>query len=453
MTSFTEGVVGQPESFLPHQAVNQRDKTISNLIYRGLFKYDIYGSLEPDLAEKWEVSEDGLVYTITLKDNQLWSDGSKITSDDIIYTAFKTPVLLEVATDKVDDKTVRFTLPNKFAPFRSLLTTGIMKSNTEEEQNKLKPVSNGQFKVVSVTKSGPLVKEVTLYNRKDHANIKKFSFRYYANEEELVIAAKLGEINAFLADEDYSLSNFKNYKFPIQNVYYSLIFNLRSDKLSDIEFRTKLRSSLPVLELITKDGIPVEGPISKSEYTKESIKSTYYKENMAEEVINRKFTIKVPDIKKHKRLVKQIENIWEDKFNLAIEVEAINPNKILDEVIKPRDFEVLFYGQQVGMDPDRYVHWHSTQTDSPGLNISGFTQVRADRALEEGRNTTEKSERITHYNEFQDVIEEQVPVIFLYHPFKNYYVNKNVEGIGEKYTFNLGDRFLDFSNWKIPLDI
>src|SRR3990167_5548418 len=77
-STYVEGVVGQPKSFLPHQAVTQADRTISNLIFRGLFKYDIYGSLIPDLADTWTVSDNGTVYTITLKDKQYWSDSQKI---------------------------------------------------------------------------------------------------------------------------------------------------------------------------------------------------------------------------------------------------------------------------------------------------------------------------------------------------------------------------------------
>src|SRR3990167_9279679 len=84
--TFIEGVVGQPRSFFPSQLEIQTDKTISQLIYRGLFKYDIYGELIPDLAEGWEVSEDGLVYTVTLKGNQHWIDGTEVTSNDLIYT-------------------------------------------------------------------------------------------------------------------------------------------------------------------------------------------------------------------------------------------------------------------------------------------------------------------------------------------------------------------------------
>ena len=60
-TGYVEGVVGQPQSFIPNQAESYIERTISDLIYRGVFKYDIYGATIPDLADTWTVSEDGLI--------------------------------------------------------------------------------------------------------------------------------------------------------------------------------------------------------------------------------------------------------------------------------------------------------------------------------------------------------------------------------------------------------
>src|SRR3989344_3781906 len=105
-TNFVEGVVGQPRSFMPNEITTQTDKTISQLIFRGLFKYDNFGVLIPDLADTWTISEDGLVYTIKLKVNQRWTDGEEVSSNDLIYTAFTLPELSGIATDKVDELTV-----------------------------------------------------------------------------------------------------------------------------------------------------------------------------------------------------------------------------------------------------------------------------------------------------------------------------------------------------------
>jgi len=448
MTKYTEGVVGQPESFFPGQAITDVDKTISSLIFRSLFKYDVYGEIKKDLVDKWEISEDGLVYTITIKDDQRWEDGSLITSDDLLYTAYNVPVLQGVGTDKVDDFTVRYILPNKFSPFPSLLTVGVMQKDALETQNKLKPITGGKFRVVDIKRAGPTVREILLYNTKDKDDIRKLSFRFYANEDELRAAAQLGEINGFTSTQDLKLEGFTRYRFPLQGVYYALLFNLRNDVYNDLVLRTKLRNSLPISDLVHKYGVLVQGPISKSQFTDESINFDHFDKDLIEETLYQKVTLTVPDIPKHIELAKSIKNTWHSKFNLDVTIKKVNPDKIIDEVIKDRDFEVLLYGQEVGRDPDRYVYWHSTQKEHPNLNLTGFEHVRADRALEEGRNESESTERRLHYSEFQKVVDEHIPTIFLYHPFVNYYISDYIDGVGEKYTFNMFDRFLDFSNWK-----
>lgn len=448
MTQYSEGVVGQPRSFLPSQTTTQNDKTISKLIYRGLFRYDIYGTLIPDLADTWTISDDGITYKIKLKDNQYWSDGTKINSNDLIYTAFKVTDLNGVATDKIDSLTVQYTLPNKYSPFLSLLTVGIMQQNSEENKNFLMPVSSGPFRVIDVQKSGPVVNKVTLLNNNSNENIRKLVFRYYANDDELATASQLGEIDGFLSQKKFDLPNFNQTQFPIQGVYYALFFNLRDSKFSDIEFRKKLQKVISVNDLTYSYGISTEGVVSRSVFTNRSLNFDLYDKSFKDDLGRQEVAITFPDLKNHRELAENIKKVWEDKLNLNVTLNPVETSKFEEEIVKPRKFEILLYGQETARDPDRYVNWHSTQKDYPGLNLPGFEHVRADRALEEGRNEIDNDKRVVHYNEFQRVVADQVPAIFLYHPFAKYYISKYIEGVGQKYTFTVVDRFLDFDNWK-----
>lgn len=448
--AYVEGVVGQPQSFVPNQADTYIERTVSDLIYRGVFKYDIYGAIVPDLADTWTVSEDGLIYTIKLKDNQYWSNGKKITSDDLIYTSFKSPELSYVSTDKIDDLTVRFTLPNKYAPFLSLLVIGVMPVDAEEKGNPLMPVSSDDFRVAHVEKSGSFISRVTLVTSSNDYQIKKIIFNFYPNDEELKMGAKLGEIDGFISETACcdDLQNFEDYKYPVQGVYYALYFNLRNEKLDDIELRRKMLKVLPIEDLVYEYGITVQGPISRSTFTDKTLPFDMYDENFEDDLEKLEIEIKVPDEKKHVRLAENILKMWEDKLNVEVTIVKVDPKNFVSDVIETRDFEVLLYGQEVGRDPDRYVLWHSAQKDPPNLNLSGFEQIRADRALEEGRNELDNDKRVVHYNEFQKVLNEQVPAIFLYHPYIHHYVSKYIDGIGQKYTFTYWDRFLDLKNWK-----
>lgn len=448
VSSFTEGGTSQPKSFLPHQAQDRHERTVASLIYRGLFKYDIYGSITPDLAETWKTSSDGISYTITIKKNQKWSDGSTITADDLIYTAFNLPQLRDVATDKLDARTVRYTLPNKYAPFLNLLTAPIMKNESIKNDDPLMPVSSGTYKIVGVRRQGPEVKEVSLINTTAKPNFKKLVFKYYANEEELLIGARLGEVDGFIYPEDRQIPSFKNYKFPLQSVYYAIYFNLKDEVLKDLELRQKMEKVLPKDDLVSIYGIPVQGPISRSIFTDESLNFNPYDETYTDDLSSvRKLILTAPDLPAHRTLARQIKEIWEDKLDLNIELKFVDPEKFTDSVVKPRKFELLLYGQEIGRDPDRYVNWHSTQKNYPGLNLSSFEQVRADRALEEGRNTLQSEKRLVHYKQFQKVVHEETPVIFLYHPYVNYYITDYISNVGEKYTFTYADRFLDINAW------
>ena len=447
--TYVEGLVGQPGSFLPSRAQTEVDKTISKLLYRSLFKYDNFGTLIPDLSETWEVSDEGLVYTVTIKDNQFWSDGSKITANDLLYTSYKIPNLSGVATDKIDDLTVRYTLPNKFSPFLSLLTVGVMKNQSDEKNQGLNTPTSGPFRVAGIKSKGEIIKRVVLLDP-NSPNIKQIAFRFYPNEDALITAYKLGEIHAFLVKDSstFKVDNTLLLKqYPIQSVYYALFFNLRNETYKELELRNQLARTLNVDEVIFGQGIPVEGPISRSFYTNEKYKEGDYDKTASYDLLGKEIKIDIPNTEALQEVGNRIKTAWEDKVNANVTLVKHSSDEIKEKIIEPRSFDILLFGQEVGRDPDRYINWHSTQSEKPGLNLSGFNSVRGDRALEEGRKELDVDTRTKHYNEFQKVVSENTPAVFLHHPYMNYYVSAKVKGMGDKYTFTTADRFLDFNNW------
>lgn len=450
--TFVEGMVGQPNSFLPIRAKSDVDKTISKLLYRGLFKYDNFGTLIPDLAETWSVSNEGLVYTITIKDNQYWSDGTKITADDLLYTAYKDENLKYVATDKIDELTVRYQLPNKFSPFLSVMTSGIMKNGSDENYKGLYTPTSGPFRIASIKKKGDLIERVILIsNKNENEQIKQIVFKFYANQEDLTLAFRLGEIHAFKTDKelDSSILGLANlYKYPVQSIYYALFFNLRREKTNDLNVRQAFSKLLDVDRIVEKYGVPVEGPISKSIYTDKRYKISNYDSKFKANLQDTNLSLSVVDSPNLLEIARTIQKEIEESTNIKLSIRKYPQDEIRSEVIEKRDFDILLYGQEVGRDPDRYTYWHSTQSNPPGLNLSGFENVRADRALEEGRKDIREEERQKHYSEFQRVFSENIPAIFLHHPYMYYYVSKKVKNIGEKYTFTYADRFLDFKLWR-----
>ncbi|MCB0008458.1 MAG: hypothetical protein KDE04_18460, partial [Anaerolineales bacterium] len=121
---FVEGVVGLPRQINPLLSdPNPVDQELVSLIFDGLTRYDATGRLVPNLAESWQVSDDGLTVQFTLRDDAHWQDGEPVTAADVAFSygllqdeAFPAPAnvraLWQAVTIRTDgDWIVAFDLP------------------------------------------------------------------------------------------------------------------------------------------------------------------------------------------------------------------------------------------------------------------------------------------------------------------------------------------------------
>ncbi|MEI8270313.1 MAG: ABC transporter substrate-binding protein, partial [bacterium] len=122
--SLSEGIIGSPRFVNPILAYSSTDNDLVSIIYSGLMRKNNDGTLSPDLAEEYNISKDGLTYTFTLKNKIYFQDGKQILIDDVIFTInkIKDPIIKSpkkinwdgVSVEKIDDKTVRFTLKQPY---------------------------------------------------------------------------------------------------------------------------------------------------------------------------------------------------------------------------------------------------------------------------------------------------------------------------------------------------
>lgn len=149
-------VISDPKSFNPIVAKETSTTAVTGLLFEGLTSLDgVTLEVKPNLAKSWEVSEDGKVWTFHLRDDVLWFDGVKLNSDDVVFTFNRliyNPDIPSSARDiftingepfkveKVDEFTVRFVLPCKFAPFLSSMSQEILPKHALEDA-----VEKGEF--------------------------------------------------------------------------------------------------------------------------------------------------------------------------------------------------------------------------------------------------------------------------------------------------------------------
>jgi len=145
------------------------------------------------------------------------------------------------------------------------------------------------------------------------------------------------------------------------------------------------------------------------------------------------------------------ENIKEqlEKIGIGINIQLYSVSQIEQEVIKPRNYEMLLFGEVLEIIPDPYPFWHSSQIKDPGLNLAKYENKSADKLLEAARVSLDREERAKKYSELQEIVIESAPAIFLYSPDYIYYVSKNIKGIDTKIISDPSKRFANIENWYI----
>lgn len=143
-----------------------------------------------------------------------------------------------------------------------------------------------------------------------------------------------------------------------------------------------------------------------------------------------------------------VKNYWQ-AIGVKTIVELVAPSQIQFDILRNRNFEALFYGEMLGADPDIYPFWHSSQTVSQGLNLSGYSNKEVDRLLEEARVATNQSQRSELYKKAQAILAEEEPAIFLYSPVYNYIQKKTVKNMNVATIIVPSDRLANVNEWYI----
>ncbi len=119
----------------------------------------------------------------------------------------------------------------------------------------------------------------------------------------------------------------------------------------------------------------------------------------------------------------------------------------LNQIIRSRDYESLFFGQIINHESDLYSFWHSSQRADPGLNIAMYNNKNIDTILESINKTTNKIDRDVKYKEFIKEFNKNLPALLIYSPI---YIYATSQGLNNMYldSFNTSsDRFNSIYKW------
>jgi peptide/nickel transport system substrate-binding protein len=504
-----EGSVGSPRFINPLLAASETDKNLVALVYSGLMRNDKNGDLIPDLADKIEVSEDGLQYTFHISDKAKFHNETPVTADDVIFTINKAkdPELKSpkrsnwegVLVERIDDKTVRFTLNQAYEPFLRNTTLGILPRNIWEGVTSAEfafsiynsnPIGTGPYKIKKITRDSIGIPKTYLLESYENfilgkPYINNITFKFSKNEDELIEMFKTGKIETIYGISPEKAKELQNSNFEIKTTSLPRIFGIffnqdKANVLASNSVRTALNISAPKEEIVSNVlfgfGQVIDSPIpdifksnEEQNLNRESLsedqriaeareileKAGWEKNEQGIYILDNKegkkilsFSVATSNVKELVDAANKTIEAW-NKVGAQVDLKVYDSNDFNQNIIRQRNYDAVLFGLVVGKTTDLYAFWHSSQRNDPGLNISGYANIKTDEILEKIRTLLRSSDTQDYIKKLETEIKKDSPAVSLYSPKFIYAVPKKIKGSEINYLVTADERFTNVYKWYI----
>jgi len=467
------------------QVYGQHYKYASAIAESLLFHNLETGEFRPNLAKKWEVSEDGLTFTFYLRDDVKFHDGSMMTAQDVKFTfdsifddkheAYVKRSLMQnfSSPEIVDDYTIRFKAKKKY--FLNLEQLGTMYVMPKKTYSKIDPKNNRMAKI-SVG-SGPYKlkkwskgKSITLVRNEDWwgkndplaGQFYKFKRIVYKPVKDKTLRQAMLERGKLDYDNRVRAENFvkkmtskewgtKVLKVQAKNripKFLSFIgLNNNHKILKDKKVRQALSHLVNVNFLIEKFqyGLqePATGPFRlASDYSNKNVKPRKFNPEKAKKLLQEagwadtdkdglldkmidgqktKFSFELMNPNKDSE--KQVTVIKEDMRKAGVDMKInIVDWTAFSKALNERKFDAVIMAWGGGsFEPDPNQIWHSNSAKGTGSNFVSYKNPDVDKLIAKGVNTLDRAERLKIYHKIHAMIAEDTPYIFLYEPSHELY--------------------------------
>jgi len=388
----------------------------------GLTQVDELGEIQPGLAERWIVEDDGKTYRFLLKKDVRWQDGKNLVPKDVVYNFTDTQII-------TTDHEVIFKLKDPFVPFPVVVSQPLFREVVKRTWlvfTEKYIVGTGAYAIVRMHQEGGRIFELEIESPDE-----RLVYRFYPTESQAILAYKKGEIdhieNITHVNE---LSEWKSTKIIPhlrKDKYVALFFDV-NNPLFEKSIRQALNYSIPKIIGEIRAETPID-PRSWA-YNKTVKEYAYDKEKaislLLRSVPKQKLAIELATVAQFQKDAEDIKQLWEDLGNSAVQACAqskdvqqksdcpnlgISVKLRIQNVPDVSNFQVMLIAQNIPKDPDQYFMWHSTQQ----TNFMGYKNPHVDKLLEDGRKTLDLKERRSAYLDFQQYLIEDSPAIFLKH--------------------------------------
>jgi peptide/nickel transport system substrate-binding protein len=481
---------------------NARD--IDSLVYEGLTTVQADQSVAPLLAKSWSVSDDQLRYTFELRQDVRWSDGQRFTADDVMFTfgvlqsadydEAGMQFWKEIQVERLGDYEVRFTLRAPTASFPLALRQGIVSSHgfkgvavkamSGDPHSGPAAVGTGPFRPASVSRDR---RTVTLdrnpYFDRPRPYLDHVSFRTYPTLGDAFDAVSRGEadsvgalqppqLGSLARRQDLTVRELKTFSFS------ALLFNL-SPELS-VYFnppavRQALSQAVDRRRLISSvldgraDAAPGPLPPTDWAYSAQATSRYPYDPDAAGRTLDQagwklnsktglrsregrdlSLSLVTADAYPYRQVAENVSSQLR-QVGVEVKVEPVPASVLVGKYVLGRSYQMALVAFDNGPDPDQYGLWHSG-APKDSLNFASQLMPRQaliDKDLEEGRAASDRGSRAAAYRDFQDLVADAAPAVFLFEPHYAYVVSNRVHGVRTNPVVEPIDRFQHVAEWYV----
>jgi peptide/nickel transport system substrate-binding protein len=502
---YNEGIVGTYSNANPLYATGSVDAAVSRLLFAGLLRYDSHNQLKPDLASSYSVDATGKHYVVKLKPNLTWQDGQPLTARDVAFTYrliqnpdAGSPLAQSwqgITVTAANRYTVNFDLPNAFSAFPYNLVTGIVPEHIlasvpasqlrSDSFNTTKPVGAGPFAWQAIQSSVTTDpdKAVSLIALKPFAHyasgapkLDGFVLHAFGSKDAMIAAFQKRDINAMtgLDSTPGSLAKDKDVKAVSFNSTAAVMsfFKTSSGVLADQQVRQALvqgtdtaailhelgYAATPVTEPFLKDQLGFDPQYQQASYSQAAANATLDKAGWLRGADGTRskngqrleFHLYAEDTTENERTSQLLVKYWSA---LGADVTPVlQPLADFQSTLEFHTYDALLYGVSIGVDPDVYAYWDSSQADiraTSRMNFSEYKSTAADSALESGRTRLSPALRTIKYKPFLQAWQHDAPAVGLYQPRFLYITRGDVYGLKTHALNTDSDRYSSVQNWEI----
>jgi len=420
------------------------------------------GAIIPDLAERWDVSQDGKVYTFYLARNVKFHDGHSCTSADVKWTIES--ILKEKGyyaaqlsgIDKIeapDDNTVKITLkqvdPSFMATMAIYYSPVILPKHlyegTDVRKNPLekKPIGTGPFKLQEWAEGSHMVLVRNDDYFKGRPYLEKVVIRFSQSWAVVLSAWRSGEIHMSMDYPPYAevavlekVPEIQVAKMPGSSIMH-VDFNLNRKPFSDLKVRQALAAAMDVDDINRKvyagyctPFLGMYMPSVEWAYNPNA-KQPSYDPQKAEQLLDEagykrgsdgiRFKMKF-DAANEMQMPALGEVLREQyrKIGVDVSLEVTDWGMFADRVFTKKDFDMAVSGGAIFPDPNLLARYIGA---GQSRNCMGYSNPRIEELLKMGRAEVNQAERKKIYFEVQEILARDLPRLSVVgwvnvHPFR-----------------------------------